>query len=124
MKVPPPPTPAGADLRPGPQPLPSHVPAAAAKDMVISLGSRRSQGPGPDDEFVKSSISTVLGLVLLRPHHEVDIWLPAGTRHLPLGSEVLRVPVTQTLRSSLCFPGTSKWVLQGPRKEQKGSIVM
>lgn len=91
---------------------------------MISLGSRRSQGPGPDDELVKSSISTVLGLVLLRPHHEVDIWLPAGTRHLPLGSEVLRVPVTQTLRSSLCFPGTSKWVLQGPRKEQKGSIVM
>ena len=123
MKVPHLP-PTEADLRPGPQPFPSHVPAAAAKDMVISLRSRRSQGPGPDDEFVKSSISTILGLVLLRPHHEVDIWLPAGTRHLPLGSEVVRVPVTQTLRSSLCFPVTSTWAQWGPGKEQKGSVVM
>lgn len=45
----------------------------------------RGQGPLPDDELIESSVLVALGLVRLRSYHEVDVGLPVGMRHFPIG---------------------------------------
>ena len=66
--------------RAGPSPPPPLCPLTDGscevhRDLV------RGQGPFPDDKLIESSDLITLGLVLLRPDHEVDAGLPVGMRH-------------------------------------------
>lgn len=64
----------------------------------------RGQGPFPDDELIKSSVLITLGLVLLRPYHEVDAGLPVGVRHFATWVRGAQGPIDVDFQTLLGFP--------------------
>ena len=79
----------------------------------------RGQGPFPDDELIESSDLITLGLVLLRPDHEVDAGLPVGMRHFAAWVGGAQGPIDIDFQTLLGFPCKQDMSPVGTWKEQR-----